>query len=53
MFLLGKGTMKAAAKRKKDSTWTEPIKAAKVHRGVPFNGKAKRDAPPKKKQQCC
>ena len=36
------------ARRKKDNTWTEPIKAAKVHRGVPFNGKQKSNMPPKK-----
>ena len=36
------------AKRQVDATWTEPIKAAKVHRGVPFNGKSKSNMPPKK-----
>ena len=35
------------AKRKASGEWADPIKAAKVHRGVPFNGKKKSNMPPK------
>ncbi|QDZ17512.1 sialidase [Chloropicon primus] len=36
------------AKRQTTGEWTTPLKAAKVHRDVPFNGKEKRGMPPKK-----
>lgn len=35
------------SKRPKNGEWTEPIKAAKVHRNVPYQGKNKSREPPR------